>query len=59
MTTPEAEFANLRCVIADLTEQVRERDAVLRQAWDALVDTHDAGCPKTSAAIDSIRRALG
>lgn len=52
------EVMTLATQVADLKMKAIERDAVLKQAWDALVDTHDAGRPKTSAAIDSIRRVL-
>jgi len=44
--------------VLEMISMIRERDDVLRQAWDALADTHDAGCAKTNAAIDAIREVL-
>jgi len=51
--------AELRCVISDLTDQVRERDAVLKQALEALEEyAFEEGstisCSKAIAAIKGV-----
>ena len=60
MTAPEHivnREAELRCVIADLTEQVREREAVLKQALSAL-EIVQADVSTTPNAYESQRQAI-
>jgi hypothetical protein len=58
MTKQTKQIDELMARVDELAKQLIKRDAVLRQAWDALADTPDASCAKTNVAIDAIREVL-
>ena len=64
--TPPDQREDLRCVIADLTRQCQESDALLRQALEVMQesmidegDTYDAWKIKWDASTEAIKQHLG